>query len=759
MTAMKHLITLAIIASAVVVVRPASAADNAGPDIEALHSRFVNPPPGSGTKPLWVLSGGKMTKERIRQRLLIMRDKEGYGGLSPEPLVSKGGSPTDPAFLSDEYVEMYGYILDTAKELGMTVVFYDDSDFPSGKAGGQMAKKYPEYLLKYLARGVTTVAGPAAAVVRVPQGSIMSVVAKDLKTGERRVVTAEAHRSADGDSVQWQAPAGRWEVQAFVCATAPRKFLVDFLEPEAVKKFLELTYEPFYKKFPEHFGTTIQMTFYDDLSIYQAPDNLIWTPAFNEKFQKRFGRSPEALYPALWEDIGPETGSARVSLYGMRNELFAAGYPRTVQEWCAQRGMVCSGHPANDYRPDPFNGPGDAILFYKYQGAPLVDYIQYLGNGVDGFKIAGSAAYNFDRDTVACEIYGNLQKRLPKDSTMLDLFYRGGMQVYTRGINFLIPNYISGDSGGFSWRNPTLGPGLPEFNRWAARCETLLRAGRHVADIAVLYPIDDLEANHSVGNQPEKHGKNSPPGAEYYDISRLLTGEVKRDFTFLHPETLNERCSVDGAELVLNNPNRWERYRVVILPACRTIRADNLIKVRDFLRQGGRVIATTCLPERASESGRDAEVQAMAKEMFGPGGKGIFVPAPDETTLRKALDGLAITWDVRLDNVTDIPRTEALGPGYNTPGGAYGNGNREFAYIHRSVPGAEAYFFANSSEFAVQADVTLRGKMTLELWDPHTGTSQELDGTPAQENGEAVTRFKLKLPVTRSVFVIGRNTK
>lgn len=896
--------------------------------IESLRARFETPPKGSGTTTLWWLNG-KLTKKEIREQLLNLRDKDGFGGVAPLPMLRKG-VPTDPAYLTEEYFDMYGCILDTAKELGMTVVFYDDNDFPSGRAGTLMAEKYPDDLLKYLARGTAMVSGPAEAVIKVPEGKLMSVVAKNLDTNERRVVTSEAtwgsgamwaqgsvgFRQADQEKAQfsafrvldpkghvlfedtfkgplsdrwkdvgtsrvetgglvvsecqpmqvsgldlpesftletrmtilnnaagvafgikgkddlffwqfntrakairphmkghgpkgqlqstpfafevnrpydvrlvvagpsvetwidgkkvtthtvvtnaskalrWKAPAGRWEVQAFVCATAPRKFLVDYLDPQAVKKFMGLTFDRFYERFPAHFGSTIQMTFYDDLSVYQAPDDLIWTPSFNDAFQKRFGRSPEALYPALWEDIGTETAAARASLYGMRNELFAAGYPRMVEEWCAKRGLRGSGHPAGAYDPNPMQLSGDGILFYKYQSVPLTDYIHYYGHGVDGIKIPSSAAYNFDRDTVVCEIYGNFHQKLPNDSNML---YRAGMEMYARGINYLLPHGTWWDAEKMrippeiSWRNPAIGPELATYNRWTARCEPLLRAGRHVADIAVLYPIDDLEARTSVGPQSGKHGKVPIPGTDYYEISRLLTGEVKRDFTFLHPETVNERCVVEGNEFVLNNTNHWERYKVVILPACRTIRLSNLTKISDFLRSGGRVIATTCLPEQSVEFGREADVQKLVKEMFGPGGKGIFIPKPDETTLRKALDDLAITWDVRMDHATDIPRVGKKGENY-VEGEEHCLGNRDFAYIHRTVPGAEVYFFCNSSGLEVKADVTVRGKMKLELWDPHAGTIRPLAETIAEDHGQPVTRFKLTLSALRSTFVVGRRT-
>lgn len=900
------------------------------PGIDALRSRFVNPPKSSGTTTLWWLNG-KLTKEEIRSQMWTLRDRDGFGGVAPLTLFRMKPA-TEPEYLTDEYFDMYGCILDTAKELGMKVVFYDDCDFPSGTAGKRMAEQYPDDLMKYLSRTTAAVQGPAEAILPAPQGKVMSVVAKNLDTGERRLVTAETKVSVlvspcigasagfrqppeeegrfedfrvldehggvlfedrfqgkpgaqwdgtgasrfetDGlhatgcqpmsakglklpskftiesrlsivksaaslafgvkssdDFLFWQfnagskairphirqggyrtlksvafpfetgraydirlvvdgvtvatwidgklaathelektgtalclaAPAGRWEVQAFVCAIAPGKRFVDCLDPAAMAKFVDLTYDRFAKKFPAHFGSTVRMTFFDDLSTYHVPDCLMWSPAFNEQFQARFGRSPELLYPALWEDIGPETAAARASFYALRNELFAAGYPRSVQEWCDQRGMTCSGHPAAAYRANPLQSPGDAILFYKYQGAPLTDYIHYFDHGIDGFKIPASAAVNFDRKLVVCETYGNFHQQLPNDSNML---YRAGMELYARGINSLLPHGTWWDPEKMrivpeiSWRNPEIGPELPRYNQWAGRCEALLRAGRHSADIGVLYPIDDLAARYYVGLMPFTHGKDPVPGTDYYELSRLLTGEVRRDFTFLHPEIVNERCMVEAGDFVLNNAINRERYRVLILPACRTIRLGNLQKASEFLAAGGRVIATTCLPEKSAEFGKDEEVRQLASQMFGPGGKGVFVPHPDETTLKQALDGLGFAWDVRIDQATEIPRTHRKAHDY---GGkvacdpdAYEGGNRAFAYFHRSVPGAEVYLFTNASALEVSAAVQLRGKMRLEWWDPHTGQIQPLGGSLAIEHGEPVTRFELKLPVLRCGFAVGR---
>ena len=124
---------------------------------------------------------------------------------------------------------------------------------------------------------------------------------------------------------------------------------------------------------------------------------------------------------------------------------------------------------------------------------------------------------------------------------------------------------------------------------------------------------------------------------------------------------------------------------------------------------------------------------------------------------------MGFAWDVRITGATDIPRTYRKAHDY---GGkvardpdAYEGGNRAFACLHRSVPGAEVYFFANASGIDVAADVQLRGRMRVETWDPHTGAIGPLHSTSGREAGEPVTRLRLSLPALRSAFIVGRPEK
>jgi hypothetical protein len=120
---------------------------------------------------------------------------------------------------------------------------------------------------------------------------------------------------------------------------------------------------------------------------------------------------------------------------------------------------------------------------------------------------------------------------------------------------------------------------------------------------------------------------------------------VCRDFTFLHPEVLDERCSVKGNLIKLNNQVNHEEYKVFIMPGHKTIRWSNLKKIKQFYDNGGKVIATGQLPYKSAEFGHDADVVATIKAMFPRVNQQILATASTEWResgayeAAKAIDG------------------------------------------------------------------------------------------------------------------------
>jgi hypothetical protein len=281
----------------------------------------------------------------------------------------------------------------------------------------------------------------------------------------------------------------------------------------------------------------------------------------------------------------------------------------------------------------------------------------------------------------------------------------------------------------------------------------LLQGGRRVADIGIVYPIAALQAFFrfdAPDNQEGPLGRYAPPSADYLDVGDRLTGDLHRDFTFIHPDDLaSDRLKVGRGRLTLDNAVNRQDYRVMILPGGEVIGLAALGKLHAFWEAGGVVVATTELPSKSAEFGKDAEVGAIVQAMFSrsgevrrsrAGGVTLFLQNPDDRALKAALDRLAPPADVTFSG-DPKPRS----------------GDGQLAYIHKVKGGRNIVFVANSSQTGVETTISLRGAFTLELRDPHTGATGAASGARIVGTGpEARTEAPLSLLGGRSLFLIGR---
>ena len=186
----------------------------------------------------------------------------------------------------------------------------------------------------------------------------------------------------------------------------------------------------------------------------------------------------------------------------------------------------------------------------------------------------------------------------------------------------------------------------------------------------------------------------------------------------------------------------------------RSHRAVNVDVLKAFYDAGGKVVATTCLPSKSAEIGHDKDVVEAVNQMFGAeprtpspdksftkqtnaaGGAGYFVPA---------LNGLAAAIDDALP-VPDV-RFAEHGPVVDQRKGM-------LSYLHKVKDGRNVYFVANSTDNPVDTEMTVRGKMTLQRWNPYDGTISAVEGVPIVEGGVPCTRLRLTLAPVDSVFLV-----
>jgi hypothetical protein len=688
-------------------------------------------------------------------------------GLSPDYLkrFARGTPGTKGVeFLSPEYFKLYDAGMQQAKKDGLEVVLYDDYSFPTGTAGGLLYSQFPQYTAKSLNMAEQDITGPAKVDVAIPQGIYMGSVLMNRDTHE---LVDVSDRGKAGHLIT-QVPKGNWKAMAFYLVEG-KATVVDYLDPKAMTAFISLTYDRYAQYLGKYFGNLITQTFYDEPSMHHA--DRMWTPDFNAAFQKRYGYSPMKYYPALWYDIGPQTAAARDALFGFRATLYEENFVKRLDDWCREHNIQFGGHTDQEEPANPTPLTGDLIKMFKYQTIPTVDDIWWYGRSNVSYKIVTSAGFNYDHRILRAETYAAYRGLTDK------IAFQVAMDQYAMGINSQVPAR-------------TVQPKRAELNDYVGRLSYMLQGGRHVADVAVLYPIDSLHAifQNAGGVQfPLASGEKAPqimeeaaareggpaPGADYQNVGEDLFRASRVDYTYLHPEVLVDNCTIDHGKLILNNKENREEYKVLIVPAGDTLSVTAAKKIKEFYDQGGSVIATEQLPTRSAEFGKDREVQQIIGDIFG-----IAPDEPSKADLKRIQDrqNLYVFWYYvkknsaggqafylpnthpwLLDSILklalpqrDVDIQEPLGELRSGP-----EYDGALTYIHKVKDNRDIYFFANSSPKDVDTKVVLPGHKTLTIWDPHTGAQEPAEVTPSGTDSQPTTTVHLKLTSVSSLFFVG----
>ena len=683
--------------------------------------------------PLWFWNNVNINAKEMLSQFHRMIKEDGYGGCAVLPF----GKNFSPEYLSDEYFNLYKTLLEEAQNCGAHVLLYDEFAFPSGSMGAYHADGVPRFMNKY--PNATTkrldklevIVSSKREKISVPKGKLMAVVAMDTLTKQR----ISLKKYIIGDTLYWNVPKGKWKVMFFTCVKDGSP-LVDYLDSESVKLFIKETHQAYYDRFATYFGNVITQTFFDEPTLYRGKGRN-WTDKFNEKFIKYYGKSPELLYPALWYDIGSETESARNRLFGMRAILYAEGFMREIQKWAVRHGIYSTGHQDQEEVLNPVGLSGDLMLCGKYMDIPGIDKIGGNRPAERFYKVISSSAYNWDKNLVMSETFGAMGNLSVRE------LYHVAMEQYVKGINMLIPHAVWYDDKNvtflpeLSMRNKLYRDSLPDFNKFLSRLNYVLqRKGKHIADIAMIYPIETLQGEHFFdGALGSYKGGVEIPQTDYIQVSTLLTDTLGLDFTYLHPEVLASKCRSKKGWLYLDNKVNDEAFRVVIIPAMKTISLKNLKKLEEFCDKGGSLIFTTRLPQKSVEPGKDDEVKCIMNRLFSKQrkkGNVFFIESPHSETFRQVMKTCCTTPDVLFP----------LG--------------KELNYIHKQVNGKHLYYFANLKNVAMHSEIVLRGKiLNPVLLNPHNGECTEAKYTyETSLDGSEITRIWLPLNVDESVFVM-----
>jgi len=714
---------------------------------------FRVPPRELGILPFWFWNG-ELDYEEMEYQLRELHAK----GLPGIFIHSRFGL-TVP-YLSDEWFKRVQFTIDKAKELGMQVWIYDEKNWPSGTVGWEIPTKHPDLQQRYLELVILDFNGPFFTYLEGTDSRYIDledsepicafgVRAEEFEAGEiKEIIDVTPNLSFD-KVIPWEAPAGRWKLLYFVERRA--KWYIDALNPESTKKFIEYTHEQYKKWIGHEFGKQVPGFYTDEPAMHYfavGEDNYIipWSKHMFKIFREANGYDLKPYLPALFAGMGEMTTKVRCDFWQTLTRQYAKSYYRQLSKWCEENNLIHTGHLLyEEYLRLLARVEGNVFEQLKEMHLIGVDHLYPRIGSADrpeehvAMKVGSSAAHHFGSTRLLCESLGGTYW----DCTMERMKWIADWE-YVLGVNLFNPHGFHYSLEGERKRDwpPSQFYHHPWwekyglFNAYISRNSYMLSGGRHVAKVALLYPIVSIMANYTPQAATDAAALIE---REFNNLTDSLL-RLHFDYDYVDEGVLAEAEVRDGKIVI-----RDEEFEVLILPPLTTIEETTLRKLEEFFQAGGKIIADALLPtentagfsEEVAESisrlfgvdaaaikpaaAEDADCQSVSVNENEAGGKCVFVSGG----FGPSLPGSTLDRVIRECITPDVEISEP-----------------NVFYLHRIKDGRDVYFLVNPTAEERSFTVSLEGVGRPEAW---CSVSGEITPVPVYRHEGDRTVFPAEL--------------
>ncbi|MBL8993439.1 MAG: glycoside hydrolase, partial [Spirochaetia bacterium] len=322
--------------------------------------------------PFWSWNADLEEEELVRQ-IRDMKEK-GWGGYF---MHSRVGLITP--YLSKKWFDCVKACLKEAAATGTDAWLYDEDKWPSGFAGGIVPEMGKAYRLKVL----------------------KAIRPEELDKENDEVLSKIQRPEGEVLIAKHTAPLGN--------AWFNGASYVDMMNPEVVKKFLEVTVDGYKKEVGEHFGKEIPGIFTDEpcyTMFGQFRGMLPWTDGLPDFFQKLKGYKIEDHFAELFF-AGPGSVRTRFDFFDAATRLFRESFTRQYYEKCEANNLIFTGHfMAEDSLESQTQWVGAAMPHYEFMHWPGIDKLARHVKQTVTVKQLSSVAEQLGKERIFSEVFG-----------------------------------------------------------------------------------------------------------------------------------------------------------------------------------------------------------------------------------------------------------------------------------------------------------------------------------------------------------------
>jgi hypothetical protein len=656
----------------------------------------------------------------------------------------------EPAYLSPGHMDQVKYTVAELAKRNMHMWIQDESDYPSGFAGGYISERYPQLGMQVIVADFALHVAPGQtlqmpvppdtlaiwATERGPNEQIMKVVPIPVPADLQLKYVTPSEGSTPNE------PHGNWQVQFLrhIYLSSPtRNFnradgtraknatysLIDYLDPKATAAFLSIVEDTYWKAVGDQFGKTVMGFFGDepDYSENNTSGNIVpgsngypWTPDLLAEFKAQKGYDLTPYIPGWFDGaLTPGADLARADYYDVWSGIFRDSFFGEQANWAKAHHVEYLVHLNHEETMQALErSEGDYFRDERYVQVPGIDNLNQLIPSMvhrpDGTwninnnfpKLASSAAHLFGKPKVWAEEGGG---------TGIDGKYQLDFQ-FVRGVNAMqirVPVTRFGQDANASAPPPPVPPQAAMIAWYTNRGGYLMAIGRPAAQVGLYHPGNTIW----LGGEAATEADRSTTKLGW----QLLEHQV--DWDYFDEQSLSSVATLtNGGFTNLSG----QTYKAIVFPSMTVITRTGLDRLREFAKGGGKVIFVGETPKLVlDKTFLDAKQKPDLSFATLIESSGDITPAVIAALPKP---------DVKLD--ADFPR---------------------LTYTHRRWTDGDMYYFFNESNKSESRVATIEGHGTAQDWNMGTGEIHPIAGATAGADG--ITIPLVLAPYEAKVIVVG----